>query len=71
MDGVVVLGSGLRAREVVAAFAGLPGKLLLAFMGVLAAGPPEPATAGRRATREAYLHLGKQPPAAGQAGLFE
>jgi Holliday junction DNA helicase RuvB len=29
---------------------------------------------GRRATREAYLHLGKQPPAApaaGQAGLFE
>jgi Holliday junction DNA helicase RuvB len=29
--------------------------------------------AGRRATREAYLHLGKQPPAAatGQAALFE
>jgi Holliday junction DNA helicase RuvB len=28
---------------------------------------------GRRVTREAYLHLGKQPPAAatGQAGLFE
>jgi holliday junction DNA helicase RuvB len=27
---------------------------------------------GRRATRDAYLHLGKQPPAAaGQAGLFE
>ena len=29
-------------------------------------------TRGRRATREAYLHLGKEPPAsAGQAGLFE
>jgi Holliday junction DNA helicase RuvB len=29
--------------------------------------------AGRRATREAYVHLGKQPPtaASGQAGLFE
>jgi Holliday junction DNA helicase RuvB len=28
---------------------------------------------GRRVTREAYLHLGKQPPAAasGQPGLFE
>lgn len=26
---------------------------------------------GRRATREAYLHLDKQPPAAGQAALFE
>jgi Holliday junction DNA helicase RuvB len=28
---------------------------------------------GRRATREAYVHVGKQPPAApsGQAGLFE
>jgi len=27
---------------------------------------------GRRVTREAYLHLGKQPPAApGQQGLFE
>jgi Holliday junction resolvasome RuvABC ATP-dependent DNA helicase subunit len=29
--------------------------------------------AGRRVTREAYQHLGKQPPAAGsgQPGLFE
>ncbi len=26
---------------------------------------------GRRATRDAYAHLGKQPPATGQGGLFE
>src|SRR5437867_9287565 len=34
---------------------------------------PPAGTRGRRATREAYLHLGKQPPASapGQAGLFE